>query len=130
MPSLVSVCCYLWKESVFMLLSRCCDTVFKLTCMSCHGDWEDSECHQLSTGIWKTRLVPPYSAVNNFATAADARKIVSLYFTINSDTSEASDDFQNSISAIFKSLQKRNKKRLWKFFEKKKMKQLKILRYT
>lgn len=91
MPSLVSVCCYLWKESVFMLLSRCCDTVFKLTCMSCHGDWEDSECHQLSIGIWKTRLVPPYSAVNNFATAADARKIVSLYFTINSDTSEVTE---------------------------------------
>lgn len=62
--------------------------VFMLTCMSCHGGWEDSECHQLSTGIWKTRLVPPNRAVNNFATAADAREIVSLCFTINSDASE------------------------------------------
>lgn len=57
--SLVSVCCYLWKESMFMLLSSYYDTVFKLTCMSCHGGWEDSECHQFSVGIGKTRLVPP-----------------------------------------------------------------------
>lgn len=69
----------------------CCQgvvMVFMLTCMSCHGGWEDSECHQLSTGIWKTRLLLPYIAVNTSATAADAREIVCLCFTINSNTSE------------------------------------------
>lgn len=100
----------------------CCQgvvMVFMLTRMSCRGGWEDSECHQLSTGIWKTRLLLPYSAVNNFATAADDREIVCLCFTINSDTSEVTAVISRILFLQFLKLQKWNKQRLWKFLEKK-----------
>lgn len=103
--------------------------VFKLTCMSCHGDWENSKCHQLSTGIWKTRLVPPHSAVNNFAIAADATKIVSLYFTINSDNSEVTAMISRSLLLQFLN-HCRNEIRKDCGNSWKKKNQLKILFYT